>query len=224
MKRKDFLKQSLIGLGFIAILPISNACTQTGHLATTPEETEGPFPTKNPSSLTIKDIKGDRIGIPLTIHLTIQNENQGWANAKGIIVDIWHCDSNGYYSEYGGSGMQSIDMTNAHFLRGRQVSNEEGQVSFDSIFPGWYPSRAPHIHVHIYDNQGKSLLISQIAFPTSVCDTVYTEANQYYKKGKQETSNAGDNVFSNSLATELATITGNVKEGYHLTHKLVINA
>ena len=65
--------------------------------------------------------------------------------------------------------------------------------------------------------------MTQIAFPTSVCDKVYTTATQYYTKGKQDTSNASDNVFSDSLDQELANVTGSVADGYLLTHTIVVN-
>jgi protocatechuate 3,4-dioxygenase beta subunit len=71
-------------------------------------------------------------------------------------------------------------------------------VNFTSIFPGWYAGRAPHIHVHVYSASGTSLLVTQIAFPTDVCDTVYKTATNFYTKGKQDTTNAMDNVFADS--------------------------
>ena len=140
----------------------------------------------------------------------------------GAIVDIWHCDKDGYYSEYGGSGMQSVNLTSVHFLRGRQVTNSEGIAAFTSIFPGWYSGRAPHIHVHIYDATGKSLLVTQIAFPTDVCNTVYTTATNFYTRGKQDTANTSDNVFSDTLANELGSVVGTINDGYTLTHTIVV--
>lgn len=192
--------------------------------ASTPSETEGPFPTKSPSSLVLQDIRSDRAGLPMVINIAIQNKNASCAGLAGAFVDIWHCDKDGYYSEYGGTGMQSANFTSVHFLRGRQTTNASGLVSFQSIFPGWYSGRAPHIHVHIYDASGKSLLVTQIAFPTDVCDTVYTTATNFYTRGKQDTSNARDNVFSDSIATEMSVVTGSVSDGYTLTHNIVVSA
>ena len=190
----------------------------------TPTGTAGPFPTKNPSSLTMIDITSDRTGVSLEVKISVQNKNNNCEPFADAMVDIWHCDKDGYYSEYGGTGMQQTDLTAYHFLRGRQSTDANGLAAFASIFPGWYSGRAPHIHVHIYDSSGKSLLVTQIAFPTDICDTVYTTATQYYTKGKQDTSNAGDNIFSDSLDEEIAVITGNVNDGYTLTHTIVVNA
>jgi protocatechuate 3,4-dioxygenase beta subunit len=226
MQRKEFLKK----LGFASmIIPLAAACgnesdpTPDGACTTSPSETAGPFPTKSPSTLVMQDIRSDRTGIATTTTLTIQNKNNGCNALEGAIVDIWHCDKDGYYSEYGGTGMQSINLTGVHFLRGRQTSDANGKVSFLTIFPGWYSGRAPHIHVHIYDSSGKSLLVTQIAFPTEVCDTVYTTATQFYTKGKQDTSNTGDNIFADSLASQLAIVTGNINDGFALEHTIVVN-
>lgn len=218
------------------VLPIIAACNESGDptasetdagsgtCTSTPAETAGPFPTKNPSSLVMVDITSDRVGVKLVANITVQNKNNGCAPMEGVLVDIWHCDKDGYYSEYGGSGMQSANLTAYHFLRGRQVTDINGLAAFTSIFPGWYPSRAPHIHVHIYDSAGKSLLVTQIAFPTDICDTVYTTASQYYTKGKQDTPNASDNIFANSLTKEMSVVTGNITDGYLLTHTIVVSA
>src|SRR6476660_2399211 len=153
----------------------------------------------------------------MTIEITVNNSNNSCAALENAIVDIWHCDKDGYYSEYGGSGMQAANFTAYHFLRGRQVTNSDVPVGFTTIFPGWYSGRAPHIHVHVYDATGKSLLVTQIAFPTDVCNTVYTTATQFYTKGKQDTSNTQDNVFADSLVNQMGEITGNITDGYAMT-------
>lgn len=240
MERKQFLKT--LGMTSL-ILPLLGACSKdddpttstdttdvgssgstSGSCTTSPSETAGPFPTKNPSSLEMVDIRSDRTGVPMTVKIAVQNKNNSCAVLGNAIVDIWHCDKDGYYSEYGGSGMQAANFTAYHFLRGRQVTNSDGLVGFTTIFPGWYSGRAPHIHVHVYDSSGKSLLVTQVAFPTEVCNTVYTTATSYYTKGKQDTSNTSDNIFADSLAAELATVTGNVTDGYALTHTIAVNA
>lgn len=205
-------------------MPESGTETGSGNCTATPSETEGPFPTKSPSSLVITDIRSDRTGVPVTIKINIQNKNNACGALAGALVDIWHCDKDGNYSEYGGTGMQSSNFTSVHFLRGRQTTDANGLITFTSIFPGWYSGRAPHIHVHIYTSSGKSLLVTQIAFPEDVTNTVYTTATNLYTRGKQDTSNARDNVFADSIATELATVTGSIAAGYELTHTIVVSA
>ncbi|MEO6731670.1 MAG: intradiol ring-cleavage dioxygenase [Ferruginibacter sp.] len=237
MERKAFLRNGLAALGLAVFTPIAPGCKKdvvtdsastgtttagSGTCTVSPTETAGPFPTKTPSSLVTSDIRSDRSGVPLTVKLTVNNSKANCSALAGAIVDIWHCDQNGNYSEYGGSGMQATDLTSVHFLRGRQTTDANGIVNFTSIFPGWYSGRAPHIHVHIYSASGSSLLVTQIAFPTDICNIVYTTATNFYTRGVQDTANNQDNVFSDSLASELATVAGSVASGYVLTHLITV--
>ncbi|MFD2570510.1 intradiol ring-cleavage dioxygenase [Spirosoma soli] len=248
MQRKEFLKRGFGSLlGVATIVPLMGACRETSvepttttgsgtstgstngnsasNCSVTPSETQGPFPTKVPANFVRKDITDGRTGVGMTMNITIKNANASCAALAGAIVDVWHCDKDGNYSEYGGSGMQNINYTSVDFLRGRQTTDANGLVSFTSIFPGWYGGRAPHIHVHIYNASGKSLLVTQIAFPYDVSNTVYTTAQSYgYTKGKQDTLNERDNVFSDGYTNELATLSGSISAGYSLTHTIVVNA
>lgn len=239
--RKKFLKKFLIGATSVPL--ILEACkkedlvnngnsgtdSETGSCTVSPTETAGPFPTKTPSSLVRSDIKDDRTGAPITIKITVNNNN--CAAVTGAIVDIWHCDKDGYYSEYGGSGMQSVNYTAVHFLRGRQTTDANGLVTFTSIFPGWYSGRATHIHVHIYNASGTSLLVTQIAFPEGSGSAVATVNGSggttfgYTKGMSGYTYNASDNVFSDdTTGKEIATIAGGLTEGFTLTHTINVSA
>lgn len=239
MERKEFLRRGFLSaLGTSFVLPIVGACSSdtvdpvsitgnttgstTGSCTTTATETAGPFPTKTPSSLVLTDITSDRSGTKLTVKITIQNKNNSCAALANAIVDIWHCDAGGSYSEYGGTGMQSTNYTSVHFLRGRQTTDANGLVTFTSIYLGWYSGRAPHIHAHIYSSSGTSLLVTQIAFDQTINNTVYAQG-VYKSHGLQDTTNSNDNVFSDGVGTELASFTGSVSDGYVLTHTIVVN-
>ena len=256
MKRLEFLKQGIAGGLSLAFLPKSGslpACSPT------PEETKGPFPTHDPSNYLRKDITAGKPGTPLKIHLSVYNITQNCLPFPGAIVDVWHCDHQGEYSEYGGgrtgampasppadgSGpptgppprepgqnlpppppgamIQGHDHSGEHYLRGRQVTSQAGEVIFQSIFPGWYFSRAPHVHVEIRDSLGKSILVTQIAFPEEVCQVVYSQGI-YAPRGMPETSNADDMVFSDSLAREMPTLTGGLSGGFELRHSIYVKA
>ena len=79
--------------------------------------------------------------------------------------------------------------------------------------------------MHIYSASGKSLLVTQIAFPYAVSNTVYTTGQSYgYTKGGQDTLNERDNVFGDGYTTELATVSGSPSGGYTLTHTIVVSA
>ena len=155
-------------------------------------------------------------------NLIIENKNNNCLPLSNVLVDVWHCDKDGNYSEYGGTQMQQADYTSVHFLRGRQTTNAKGEVSFISIYPGWYQGRAPHVHVEVLSSSGSSLLVTQIAFPESTSSTVYSSTN-YAAHGQADTSNTRDNVFADSLASEMAVLTGNLTDGYTLTKTITVN-
>ena len=233
--RKKFLKNFFIGATSVSLL--IEACKKTdtnsdsstsgnnsGTCTVSPTETAGPFPTTTPSTLVRSNIRDDRTGVAFTIAINVKNTNNSCAALAGAIVDIWHCDKDGHYSEYGGSGMQSVNYTSVHFLRGRQTTDSNGQVNFASIFPGWYTGRATHIHVHVYNSSGTSLLITQIAFPEGSSSAVITVNGSggvpygYTKGMSGYTYNASDNVFNDdSSGVEVTTVAGSLSDGYVLT-------
>ncbi|MDF7811468.1 intradiol ring-cleavage dioxygenase [Hymenobacter sp. YC55] len=232
MERKHFLKSLFVGA--ISTPALLSACGKeseevtptTGATGTTgtgtsgscsvaPTETEGPFPTKVPASYVRSDITDGKAGHKMTAKITITNTNNNCAALAGAVVDIWHCDAEGNYSEYGGSGMQSTNYQSVHFLRGRQTTDANGQVTFTTIFPGWYSGRATHIHVHIYSASGTSLKVTQIAFPEGT-GTAVAAVNGYAKGMSGYTTNAKDNVFSDGVTQELATVTGSPTAGFEL--------
>jgi len=259
MKRKDFIKRS--AFAGLSLTLLGRTPVKEGDCTATPSETEGPFPTHHPAELLAENIISGRNGIPLAIKIGVYNINDQCAGLQDAIVDIWHCDSKGEYSEYGGKdehgqhqgpgdrrmppqrpapgapdddhrpppppgaggSMQAADHVKEHYLRGRQRTNINGIVSFNSIYPGWYVSRAPHIHLHIYHSSGRSLLITQIAFPEEISKDVYA-SGVYASHGQPETTNSSDNVFSDSIANELASISGSVQDGFILTHSIYLKA
>ncbi|MBT8308021.1 MAG: intradiol ring-cleavage dioxygenase [Maribacter sp.] len=231
MKRKEFLTKGMVGLGGVVALtalansgkksemaegPVSEDCTVS------PRETKGPFPNKTPADYVRENIIGDRKGIALLVTLTILNKNSNCEPLPDALVDIWHCDNQGNYSEYGGFGMQRNDLTQEHFLRGRQTTDTNGRVSFISIFPGYYRGRAPHIHMEVLNGSEKSLLVTQLAFPEDICDTIY--ATQNYQ-GPGYIPNSRDGVFGSSLKQNMAdAVSGNIKDGYVLEKAIVVNS
>tara|TARA_R110002049_G_scaffold47056_3_gene136193 strand:- start:2710 stop:3405 length:696 start_codon:yes stop_codon:yes gene_type:complete len=231
MNRNDFLKKGLLGIGTLVAVPtVVQACSKDSNTTDdekvsadcelSPSETAGPFPIKTPADLMRANIVSDRSGVALLITLKVLDQSDDCKPLSGAYVDVWHCDAEGYYSEYGGIALQPTDFTNAHFLRGRQTTDANGNVSFISIFPGWYKGRAPHIHLEVLDASEKSIRTTQIAFPKSVCDTVYGTSNY---NGEADTLNSSDNVFSNSIDGNMAdSVSGNTTDGYTLLKSIVV--
>lgn len=230
MNRKKFLVKSTIGLGALVALPISTtSCNQDvenepvidpNACNVSPTETDGPFPNKTPAQLVRENIVGNRSGIPLVINIKVENVNNDCQPLEGIIVDLWQCDSKGNYSQYG--GQLDGNLTGENFLRGRQTTNTQGIASFVSLYPGWYPGRAPHLHFEILDGNGRSLLITQTAFPEEISKAVYA-TSEY--KGDFDTSNTRDGEFRNSLNRNIAdSITGDLNDGYILNETIKVSA
>lgn len=227
MKRKDFIKKIGIGtIGSMGILTATSCGSDDGSLVTpdpegcsvSPAATKGPFPIKSPNDFIRENIVGDRVGIALAINIKLENTNDGCKPLVGALVDIWHCDAAGNYSEY--NGQLEGDFTSKHFLRGRQTTNTEGVASFVTIYPGWYPGRAPHLHLEILSKDGKSLLVTQTAFPEGISKAVYATASY---KGDFDTSNAQDGVFESGLSQSMAdAVTGNITDGYVLNETIKV--
>ena len=155
---------------------------EAGTCILTPEATEGPYWVEN--DLTRRDITEDRPGLPLILRLTVQNANTCRAIA-GADVEIWHADASGGYS--GVSGASS------RFLRGHQRTNSKGVARFDTIYPGWYRGRTPHIHLKVHVG-GDVVHTGQLFFLDGVSASVYRKA-PYRSRGQADTTNASDNIY-----------------------------
>ncbi len=124
------------------MIPLLKACTDddakasSGDCVETPSETEDRFQQSLLRILWSQTFVLIAPGIEMTVNITIQNQNENCALLADAIVDIWHCDKDGYYSEYGGTGMQQENFQSVHFLRGRQTTNADGVGSFQNNFSG----------------------------------------------------------------------------------------
>ncbi|HMJ85430.1 MAG TPA: hypothetical protein VK504_19745, partial [Vicinamibacterales bacterium] len=116
--------------------------------------------------------------------------------------------------EYGSQTTQT-------YLRGIQTTNGNGEVTFTTIYPGWYQGRATHIHIEVKAG-GVSRKATQIAFPESVNNTVYA-SGVYASRGSNPMSNLSDGIFADSLSAELVTPTGSPASGYSASCQVAIS-
>jgi hypothetical protein len=116
-----------------------------------------------------------------------------------------HLDLGGFVLDEAGDGRRGLDLARA--------------TPFDLI-PGWYQGRATHIHVEATVN-GRSVKVSQIAFPEAINNTVHT-SGIYASRGTNPMSNQSDGIFADSLASELVTPVGSVAGGYTASFQLGI--
>ncbi|OLN96221.1 hypothetical protein CCHL11_04492 [Colletotrichum chlorophyti] len=69
-----------------------------------------------------------------------------------VAVDIWNCNATGIYSGISTSGNYAADGLNSTYLRGIQLTDHDGVVQFETIFPGHYEGRATHTHLLAHTN------------------------------------------------------------------------
>ena len=110
------------------------------------------------------------------------------------------------------------------FLRGAQVTDGSGCVTFQTVFPGCYTGRWPHIHFEIYPNLATAVQgnvnqnvarVSQIAMPEDVSRAVY--AGGRYSGSVTNLNRitlASDNVFSGGVQAQMPQVSGSLSTGY----------
>ena len=163
-----------------------------------PEMTEGPYFVDE--MLNRSDIREDPSdgsvveGTALALTLNIYQVNgDACTPLTGALVDIWHCDASGLYSD-----VQQNNTVGQKFLRGYQLTDENGAVQFTTIYPGWYMGRAVHIHMKVRTDpdadQGLEFT-SQLFFDEDLTDQVHTQG-PYASHGTRDTRNENDNIYS----------------------------
>lgn len=211
----------------------SSATSATSATGEIPEETNGPYPADgtaeelnvlSESGIVRRDITssldgGESVeGVPLTMTFVVQDMVKD-ADFEGAAVYVWHCDGQGRYSMY----TQGVE--DQTWLRGVQVADSTGSVSFTTIVPGCYPGRWPHVHFEVYpdaesaDDVAKVIATSQVAFPEEMLTQVY--AQDGYDGSTANLEGVGsvedDGIFADSLDQQMPTITGSTDAGYVAT-------
>lgn len=239
VSRRNVLSLFGLGIGAVALA----ACTSdtSGSAATAsaagsgeiPDETAGPYPgdgsngadVLEQSGIVRSDIRSSldggttANGVPMALSLTILDMANNDAPFTDVAVYVWHCDSAGGYSMY------SSGIENETYLRGVQVADSSGKVSYTSIFPACYTGRWPHIHFEVYPtvdhitDAKNAISTSQVALPEDVSKLVYAlDGYEGSTANLAQVSLDTDNVFSDDGgALQLATVTGDVKSGYQVS-------
>lgn len=209
----------------------SAACTTP-----VPEETAGPYPgdgSNGPDILTEPDVvrsdittsigsfSGTAEGVPASISLTVLDSSNGCAPLKGGAVYVWHADKDGHYSMY--------TAPDASYLRGVQETDDTGTVTFQSIWPGCYDGRWPHIHFEVYPTLADALearsriVTSQIALPQAECELAYVAAGYESSPGNlTRVSLATDMVFRDGWDQELGTASGSNDAGWKIALTITV--
>ena len=216
----------------------NQTCTLTPNskLQGLPQQTEGPYfvdgmPNRSDiTSDTSNGVTQEGIKLNLTIHV-YGIDNGSCVPIKGAKVDVWHANSTGVYSAVGDMGTPG-----SNFLRGNQITDDNGTVKFSTIYPGWYPGRAIHIHDKVRmvnESQDKLQWTSQIYFNDSLNEEIHKKT-PYSNHGNPQTPNERDMIFtgpstdglikSNSGKLLLMNITKSDQNTYAGSINILLNA
>jgi protocatechuate 3,4-dioxygenase beta subunit len=187
------------------------ACTLTA------EQEEGPF------YVGLEKVREDIIdgqpGLPMTLEITNSLTCKPLKNAA---VDIWHCNASGFYSD-----ITSESSFRNTYLRGVQITDRHGHVTFKTVFPGHYQGRTTHIHarVHISSQVADAKLAGGHVAHTGQMfppDTVYAEVYKlapYKAETASIVTHAQDAVWTQQHgAQQLMTVK---RAGGHLAKGLI---
>ncbi len=167
-----------------------------------PAMMEGPYFVEerlNRSDLTAGTTKPGVVhGLPLTLNIDLAGiQPTGCLPIAGMQVDVWHADASGDYSDIGAGRSNAAKDA---FLRGYQVSDANGRVTFRTIYPGWYPGRTIHIHVKArrFNPAGNTTydFTSQLFFDDAINDKVMAMP-PYSARRTRNVRNAGEYIFGN---------------------------
>jgi len=175
--------------------------TDSEKLQVSPEMVEGPY-YSNGGEYRGNLREGQR-GQKLELTITVVHAENG-EPITGVDVDLWHCNATGHYSGYDvdpdeiptniSNGQKATD--DQTFLRGKLTTDAEGQVTFQTIYPGWYTLRTPHIHVKIFEGENCNTT-TQLYLPEDLTQELYRTAD-YARRTKQDTFNNTDLVIGNT--------------------------
>ncbi len=209
---------ALLGRAGVVLLAGCGSAPEAPACVIAPELTAGPYWRDAP--LHRSDLRWDTAatgsdpqpGVELQLAIRVVTASDaGCRPVRGARVDVWHCDARGVYSDVPDRGTGGHD-----FLRGYQVADAAGQVTFSTIFPGWYAGRAVHLHtrVRLFDAFGEATtdVSSQLFFDDAVTDTVLATAS-YAARGPRDTQNAGDPIYAGHTEL-LVPLEGAVSSGY----------
>ena len=165
----------------------------------TPQQIEGPYFVDGMHNRS--DIRSDtsdgsvQDGVPLRLFLHVYDvdDNGSCIPLSDAKVDIWHANSQGVYS-----GVQDAGTGQNDYLRGYQMTDDNGTVQFITIYPGWYEGRAIHIHVKVrtFDGSNETLeWTSQFYLNNSINEKIYTQP-PYSKHGPVDLKNEEDFIYT----------------------------
>jgi protocatechuate 3,4-dioxygenase beta subunit len=194
----------------------------------TPQVTEGPYFVDEKLNRT--DIRTDattgtaREGAAFVLAFVISRISGGACTAwEGAVVDVWHCDGVGQYSDVSDQGFNTKGQ---NWLRGYQTTDATGVATFTTIVPGWYSGRAVHIHFKVRTSPGATSgleFTSQLFFDEAQLSAVYAVAPYAAHGTTPDRSNSADDIYNQTGGQTLLTL-AQAGDGYAATIGIGIQA
>jgi protocatechuate 3,4-dioxygenase beta subunit len=180
-----------------------------------PSQTLGPCYADKP--MMRSDISDGLDGLPVRLSFLVVDKS--CKPVPNATVDIWHSGSQGIYSAYAmgttcNPGTDNVLMKT--FCRGVQPLDETGRANFSTVFPGWYTGRTIHIHFTLRVG-GKEAVTSQLYFEDALVDEILAQGS-YKARGKRDTTNTRDMLFSSGNATPDEVLMEHVKRPDGVLH------
>lgn len=186
-----------------------------------PQQTEGPYfvdERLNRSDIRMDPTDGSVVeGIPLDLTFNVSriDSSSTCTPLAGAVVNVWHCDALGQYSDVRDTA-EGFNTLGQKYLRGYQVTDENGTARFTTIYPGWYQGRAVHIHFKIRtdpDSEQSYEFTSQLYFDDALTDQVHTQ-EPYAEKGQRDLRNDDDGIFQEGGDELMLDLTEDGQGGY----------
>ncbi|KAI0533507.1 Intradiol ring-cleavage dioxygenase [Xylaria digitata] len=187
-------------LGYDLDTSLDTIFTSNSTCSLVPETTIGPYWVGG--ELIRADVTDGQTGVPLHLDLQFLDLNTCEPIPAETLIDIWACNATGIYSGVSARGQGGLNSTHG---RGIQSTDSDGVVEFDTIFPGHYTGRTPHIHV--MSTSGATLLengtyVSDSGAPSHIGQIFFdqdlileTKALEPYASNQQSlTTNAQDGI------------------------------
>ncbi len=128
-------------------MPKKKVASQTNL---TPAVDEGPYyKSGSPpnSRLAQKGVPGEKVVLSGLVL------NPQGKTLPGAWLDFWQADGEGHYDNAGFT------------LRGHQFADGEGRYRLETVMPGSYPGRTPHIHVKVRASPESPVFTTQLFIP-----------------------------------------------------------
>jgi protocatechuate 3,4-dioxygenase beta subunit len=175
--------------------------------------TEGPYYLD--LDLVRSDITEDRAGAPLALTIVVASVD-GCSPIQDAAVDLWHCDAEGIYSGFvAASTGQGSGTDDSIFLRGTQLTDANGRVTFQTLYPGWYSGRTVHMHMKVHVG-GNQIHTTQLFFDDAFTDEVYAAAEPYASRNNRNVLNTNDGIYGGGGEATTLAVTAD-GEGYAAT-------